>query len=297
MGPGWDVRRSKLRASRFEPMLIEVLVVSRLMLLALAACQLPPEVCALPSTGAGLPGDANGDGTFDLADPVLVHRHLFEGGMAPVCEDALVFEPSVPRSLFDGIDAGALFGWLFEGYDGPHPDPNCDDAVPLDDAACGRIGWTWAAPRRVRAATAEATLGIRNHSLEAGVDGWSVGVVAEGCAIDEVTVDDTVAAPFTGDGPGLVTEGYVLAEADGDVGITAVVLNWLHAQSLAPSADDYPVLRVRVSASTSGDCVPCTLTTTDGLATRGLPLDAVMVSAGRSYRPPTSSTTLSLCAP
>lgn len=269
----------------------------RLIPLLLAACHAPPDVCPLPSTGAGMPGDANGDAVVDLADPVLVHRHLYEGGIAPVCDDALVYESAVPRSLYDGIDAAALFGWLFEGYDGPQPTPECDAAATLGEAPCGRIGWTWTAPGRVDGATAEAVLGIRNHSLEAGVDGWSVGVVADGCTIDAVTLDDTVAAPLTGEGPGLVTEGYAMARADDGVGTSAVVLNWLHAQVLPPSGDRYPVLRVQVSASTGGDCAPCTLTTTDGLATRGLPVDAVMVSAGRSYRPLPESTTVSLCAP
>lgn len=269
-------------------------------LLLLVACSAPDEVCPLPVTAAGVPGDANGDAVVDIADALLTHRYLFEGGAPPVCESAVMFQPDWRGVIFEGLDVQALLSYLYEGLAEPRPSPDCDEPLPTDEGVCGAVGWTWEAPRRVTGGeTATAVLGIDNHALEAGIEGWSVGVTAEGCTLESARVEGTVAAPWTGDDqPGRVTEGFVMTRLDDGAATSAVVLNWLHHQALPPARDAYPVLTVQVStqAPASG-CATCTLRTTDGLPTPGLPLDTAMASSGRSYRPPQASVSFAVCAP
>ena len=268
----------------------------------LIACDpTPSEVCPLPVTGAGLPGDANGDGVTDMADAVAVHRFYFESAAPPVCEDAVMFSPRELGFPYEPPDLHAMLPFLYTGVGEPRREPVCDEEVGPDPGICGQVGWTWQVERTAAGSgtvRAEATLAIDNHSLVAGVEGWSVGITAAGCAIDAVTVDGTVAAPWRSDEePGRVLEGFVTADLTDGAATSAVLLNWLHTTTLDPSPVPYPVLQVQVSApAPSRGCTQCTLQTSDQVANPGLPIDGVIASAGRSYRPTPSSVSISLCA-
>jgi phosphohistidine phosphatase SixA len=62
-----------------------VLVLSAFVfVVGLAARELMPRAVPPVHAGTTADGDANGDGTLDIADPIHLLRHLFQGGPAPV---------------------------------------------------------------------------------------------------------------------------------------------------------------------------------------------------------------------
>jgi hypothetical protein len=77
-------------------------------------------------------GDADGNALVDLADAVLILRHLFGGGESPSCLDAADADDSGTLDLTDSIH---LLGVLFQGFGAlPYPGgvvPGVDPATDL----------------------------------------------------------------------------------------------------------------------------------------------------------------------
>lgn len=269
----------------------------------LGACGSAPveEVCPLPVVEAGKHGDANGDAVVDIADALMAYRALYDGGPSPVCDDALIYRPASFDPVFDGEDAQMMLSYLYEGIAEPRRSPTCPRQPDPDAGTCGRVAWQWDVPRRAEGTdtvTAEATLALLPPALESGIEGWSVAVASEGCTIDAVHVDGTVAGPWIGDeGPGMVTGGFVMARVDDGVATSAVLLDWLRTRALPASDSAHPVLMVEVSApAPDRGCAACTVHVIDGAPSPGQPVDSVVAIAGRSYRPALPSASISMCA-
>jgi hypothetical protein len=95
----------------------------------------------MPNSGAGalfVRGDMNGDGVWDLTDPVFLLLHLFVGGPAPRCLDAADADDNGRLALTDSI---RLLGFLFLGGPAPpEPFPVCGADLTEDALSC--LGYT-----------------------------------------------------------------------------------------------------------------------------------------------------------
>jgi hypothetical protein len=79
-------------------------------------------------------GDTNGDGAFDLSDPVLVLLHLFLGMTPPACMKSADVDDS---SRLDVTDAIQALNFLFLGGPPPAPPyPDCGDDPTRDGLGC-----------------------------------------------------------------------------------------------------------------------------------------------------------------
>ena len=83
--------------------------------------------------GIQKPNDFNGDGSFDISDPVALLEHIFGGGAGPLCADGSLTHPMTLALLdanasgeIDISDAVYVLGFLFQG--GPTP-LNCGGDV------------------------------------------------------------------------------------------------------------------------------------------------------------------------
>ena len=96
------------------------------------SCVEPPETSAV-----FLRGDANGDLTIDISDPMGVFSWLFTGGAEPPCLEAADTNSSGDVDLSDGV---YLLQWLFAaGNDPLAPFPNCAQAeatISCDRSTC-----------------------------------------------------------------------------------------------------------------------------------------------------------------
>ena len=93
-----------------------------------------------PAAGAALDGevfrrgDANGDGTVNIADAIHVLSALFGGGALPACSDAA---DGNDDGVVDIADAVAVLGFLFGGREPlPPPFPQCGPDPTPDSLAC-----------------------------------------------------------------------------------------------------------------------------------------------------------------
>jgi ferredoxin len=77
-------------------------------------------------------GDANSDGSFNIADPVKVFDHLFRGG-GMACREAADADRSQSLDITDGIFA---LNFLFRG--GPAPQPPFEECTSVPEAS--RLG-------------------------------------------------------------------------------------------------------------------------------------------------------------
>jgi hypothetical protein len=81
-------------------------------------------------------GDCNGDGTFNISDPIRVLNHLFRTGVEIECRDSCDADDDGRLQITDAIRA---LGRLFLGGAAlPAPFPNCgaDEATPGDPLGC-----------------------------------------------------------------------------------------------------------------------------------------------------------------
>jgi hypothetical protein len=79
-------------------------------------------------------GDANADGSVDVADPVFILLYLFAGGSPPSCGDAADADDDGTVALTDAI---ALLGHLFKGDAPPGPSPGvCSSDATEDELPC-----------------------------------------------------------------------------------------------------------------------------------------------------------------
>ncbi|MCZ6795345.1 MAG: dockerin type I domain-containing protein [Planctomycetota bacterium] len=81
-------------------------------------------------------GDANNDGTVDFGDAIHIANFLFNGGPAPLCEDAA---DANDDGAVDVADTSYLANWLFLGGPAPPaPGPvSCGADPTADKLTCG----------------------------------------------------------------------------------------------------------------------------------------------------------------
>jgi len=80
-------------------------------------------------------GDCNGDGQFNIADPIFVLGYLFSNGPAPGCEDACDANDDGQINIADAIrKLAALFSG---GAPPPAPFPGCGPDPTPDAISCG----------------------------------------------------------------------------------------------------------------------------------------------------------------
>lgn len=244
------------------------------------------EVCP-QSDGNPIAGDSNGDGVHDVADGVYTARHMLAGGPPPVCTRAANLESFTDLDLGDAFTSwNALF---LEPV--TLPEPNCVRSTRAEPPACGRMAWSIDAPRRASGSQFTAEVSLVTRDLP--VDGWSVAVVAEGCAIEAATVEGTIAADGIV-GEGMVMRGFELTETVAGAAYSAVVLDWSEPVQVPPSREGHPVLSLDVVSDTT-ECGPCVLRTADGVDGLAAPVDTVITHAGWSYRPPQAEHTTQVC--
>lgn len=89
-------------------------------------------------------GDANDDGTVDIADPVSTLSYLFSGGAAPSCEDAADANDDGDLDIGDPITS---LTWLFlGGAEPPAPGPSECGPDPTQDALACEVSQNCAEP-------------------------------------------------------------------------------------------------------------------------------------------------------
>jgi hypothetical protein len=83
-------------------------------------------------------GDPNGDGSFNITDPIFVLGFLFLGGPEPSCaKTADADDSGGPLNLTDAI---FLLNWLFLGGPNPRPPfPDCRPDPTPDGLDCDRF--------------------------------------------------------------------------------------------------------------------------------------------------------------
>lgn len=99
--------------------------------------QIGGAINVLPSTGVHfLRGDANGDGTFSISDPISVLNHTF-GSLDLLCDSAGDYSDNGSLGLEDVV---GLLVWLFGGGSAPpQPFPSCG-VDPTPDALTCDVG-------------------------------------------------------------------------------------------------------------------------------------------------------------
>ena len=88
-------------------------------------------------------GDANGDGTVDISDPIFVWNYVSQGGPAPPCLDGSDADDS---SKIEAVDGDIVFSYLFSGGVAPSapgpdncgrdPTPDLLDCIVSQGAGC-----------------------------------------------------------------------------------------------------------------------------------------------------------------
>lgn len=254
----------------------------------LGACARVPVVAADPSGQTPTTGDANADGRVDLSDGLLLLRAQMAGGPTATCMGAVDIDQD---HRVDLGDAFAIWYHLFAGSTAffEIEEGWCEDPVALPDAAEGRMALALDLPRE---ATGTAEARVTLTSLDLAVEGWSLAVVAQGCAITAASTAGTAGADWRDQPAGSRDGGFERTELVGGVASSAVALSWLEPRALEPSEEARDLLVLTLEAGSGCDC---TLRLEDGHATGGQPVTNLLSVAGRSYRPALPEATLELC--
>jgi len=232
-------------------------------LLLLLACQ--PDVqkeqeegqlCPREPAVAG-PGDGNGDGAVDLADVLLILRHVAEAGPAPVCTAGVDL---IPDGKIELDDAFSLLLYLYEGSF-LLPEADCSGSGALPGPACVQA--------EARLVEEEGAVWLQLRSA-ARIEAWSVSL--GGCAVTSATTDGTAAASVALGG--LRDLGYDATFLTDAGVVSAVLLDELEPVAL-PTDVWSPVLRLQVQ-----DCCTLKLGTLQG---PGQPVESLLVVDGAAY--------------
>jgi hypothetical protein len=283
-----------------DPALAALLLAGLSLPLVLACKEDPPaagtptppinEVCARPADRVASPGDANGDGAVDVADPILVLRHAAAAGLAPACAEAVDL---VPDGRVQLDDAFALLVALGEGlFDPEEADTStCGDAALPAPEACQDLEVSLTAPASAQAgAPFEATVHLASASL--AVEGWSLPVTAQGCQVVTATTAGTAAAAVTASPPGLRDLGYDMTTVAQGAATSVVVLGFMDAVALPVDGQARPVLALAVQAD---DCGTCTLRLGPPAVGLGPEIPAVLAAQGAAWPLPETSAAIAIC--
>lgn len=212
----------------------------------------PAPVCARPADAVREAGDANGDGAVDVADAVLLLRHVAQAGPAPACLDAVDLLPDDQAQLDDAFSLLIHLGEDLFDTDAVRAD-RCEDATPLSPPTdCAALHARIQAPASSPAGSFEAAV-VLESALS--VEGWQLLLSAEGCTLSAADTAGTVAARVVDDPPGLRDLGYDRSRVLEGEARSLVVLGFMEPVAL-PVGEAHTVLRVQVEAP---DCGSCTL--------------------------------------
>lgn len=248
------------------------------------------QACAPPNAELQR-GDINGDGHVNVADAIALESHRYRGGRAPVCEPAADFNRD---GRVEADDSHAITSWLTTGahpLSGNFNSRACDPVAEYwENAPCAPIAWKWMEPQK--RGTMRATIQVAIEHPTTDIQGWSVGFAADGCTIDAISNQGTIAAEVWDDPPGIRHLGYSASVPLPDGAISVVKLSFNEPVILAASAAPTPVLTLSVSAEA---CGRCTLGTFEGLRWTGQPIENVFVAEGVGYAPEPASTQFDIC--
>lgn len=204
-----------------------------------------------------VPGDGNGDGAVDMADVLLILRHVADAGPAPACDEGVDL---VPDGKIELNDAFSLLLYLCEGSFSL-PEVDCSGSAPLAAPACFQA--------EARLVEEEGAAVLQLYS-EVPIEGWSVSL--EGCTITSATTDGTLAASVALGG--LRDLGYDATFVTTAGVVSAVLLDNLEPLALPVDAWN-AVLRVEVQ-----ECCTLKLGTLQG---PGQPVESLVVIGGAAY--------------
>ncbi len=258
---------------------MRVLLIPLVTLLVAGCGSGPTEVCPRTPSGGVEGGDANGDGTTDLADPVFLVRHLVDDGPSPSCEAAVDL---VPDARMDVDDAVELLVYLYERL-WTVPDvrkSDCPDLEPAAQPECATVDVQIDAPARSEGAfTASVTL----DPGDLAVSGWSLSVSAQGCRILGASTVDTAGDQREVSAQGYRATGYELTNVDEDGATSAVLLDVLAEVSL-PTAVAEPLVLLTIQVEAEGSsCGSCELTLDTPVKTYGRPVKSLLVSDAAAF--------------
>jgi hypothetical protein len=236
--------------------------------------------------------DVNGDGVFDIADPIALENHLFRAGPAPACRAAADFNGD---GRVEADDATRMTSYLVTGAQTLRdlPPGACDSAVPWPEGQCTPLAIELSGPSRTDT-SAVVTASIRSPTLQ--VQGWSTSVTADGCTIAGITTERTTAAEVWDDPPGIRHLGYAATTQVTGGAVSYVILSLTEDIFLPATTDPVSVLGIELLDETQHTgCIPCTVRLGDGLAWQGQPIALTISAEGRSYKPPAPELTIEFC--
>ncbi|MCK6503160.1 hypothetical protein L6R53_07155 [Myxococcota bacterium] len=248
------------------------------------------EVCPRAADRVSQPGDANGDGVVDVADPVVVLRHAAAAGVAPACAAAVDLVPDGRVQLDDAFAALVALGeGLFDP--GAADADDCGDAALALPTACQGLDVALSAPATAEAGVPfDATVTVASSAL--AVEAWSLAVSAEGCQVVTATTAGTSAAAVTSAPPGLRDLGYDLTTVADGAATSLVVLGFMDRVALPSDGQPHPVLALRVEAA---ECGSCTLAL--GAPARGLgpEIPSVVAAQDAAWPLPEGEVVVQIC--
>lgn len=271
----------------------------------------PPDAGMMVETDAGLPphaercprgsndvvlGDANGDGTANIADVIALENFIFRGGRAPACRRASDWNDD---GRIEAEDATSLNSYLAVGSQTARvlPERSCDSATFWPDGPCASLGFDLRGPERTTVSPFTAVLSIRSAQL--AIAGWSTSLASNGCRIVSVKSEGTEAGEVWDDPPGVRHLGYSLTDRVEGGGVAYTILSTSEDIVFAAGAGGHDVALIQVEADLPGSgCTPCTVRFGDPLPWRGgQPVASVIVADGYAYEPEAKSVTIDVCAP
>jgi hypothetical protein len=239
-------------------------------------------VCPPASAPDTKKGDANGDGFADMADVAWIRRAVYDEGPAPWCPELIDL---IDDGRVEGDDAFQLLSFLYEGvFKLPRVEEGaCDAFSPPTPGDCADPGFAWEPGENA------ATLHLDPGGV--GVEGWSLGITAEGCTIAAATVDGTAAADRYTDDAGQRDTGYAYTLVNESGALSAVLLS-LHDEVTLTGASP-SILSLELGASGDG-CGECTvrLSTVTGY---GEPVETMVAGDGWRYVPELPDLTVEVC--
>ena len=146
-----------------------------------------------------------------------------------------------------------------------------------------------AAPARSPARFGAVSTLVSRITSGVGANGWSLGIVADGCDIVEGSMAGTVVDVFSSPGDGfLLTE---LTTGEGNEGAISVVALNLSTAIALPLRGDFEILRLilETPALAAGSSTVCSIRYHDGLIGSGQPIQNRIAVGGRSILPQTVS--------
>ena len=266
----------------------------------LAACGYRPPLVSSAPAGSVVMGDANGDGLADLSDAIYLESNLFRGGELPTCFGAADI---IPDGEIEGADPFALLSVILPGdSDFPAFDATtCAGAAPPTVPAAATFGMQIDAPTKVKGPASTAlslSATVELYNPDRPVQGWTLSLAAEGCAIADLSTAGTDADFAEGAGGQRANRSYDFHAVTSDGGAVAgLILDWQGDTVLAAQDDPWRLMALTVTATPpASGCGTCTLRVKDGERAGGLPQRNAVTVGGWTYPIRPEEAEIKVCA-